>query len=119
MGSTRRERGGGVLAALGLEQRWGRDEHLVGATGQRSVRLCDRLAVHARVGGVVVNMLIDRAQVEESSPEFVKNRLVMQDRYMDDIREKFNGMVRATVPLYETEVRGTTSMGRMGQALFV
>src|SRR5512143_2749479 len=71
------------------------------------------------VGGVVVNMLIDRKQVEASSPDFVKNRLAMQDRYMDDIWEKFDGLVRAKVPLYENEVRGTTSMGRMGQALFV
>src|SRR5512135_987614 len=70
------------------------------------------------VGGVVVNMLIDRTQVETTSPEFVKNRLAMQDRYMDDIWEKFDGMVRAKVPLYENEVRGVTSMGRMGQALF-
>ncbi len=71
------------------------------------------------IGGVIVNMLIDRTQVEASSPEFVKNRLAMQDRYMDDIWEKFDGLVRARVPLYENEVRGVTSMGRMGQALFV
>jgi arsenite-transporting ATPase len=71
------------------------------------------------VGGVVVNMLIDRTQVELSSPDFVKNRLAMQDRYMDDIWEKFDGLVRAKVPLYENEVRGVPAMDRMGQALFV
>src|SRR5512136_1404779 len=71
------------------------------------------------VGGIVVNMLIDRTQVEATSPDFVKNRLAMQDRYMDDIWEKFDGMVRARVPLYENEVRGVTAMNRMGQALFV
>ena len=71
------------------------------------------------VGGVVVNMLIDRTQVEATSPDFVKNRLAMQDRYMDDIWEKFDGLVRSKVPLYENEVRGVESMGRMGQALFV
>ena len=70
------------------------------------------------VGGVVVNMLIDRTQVEATSPEFVKNRLAMQDRYMDEIWEKFDGMVRAKVPLYANEVRGVTEMGHMGQALF-
>lgn len=70
------------------------------------------------VGGVVVNMLIDRTQVEATSPDFVRNRLAMQDRYMDDIWEKFDGMVRAKVPLYENEVRGAESMSRMGQALF-
>ncbi|MGH2522983.1 MAG: ArsA family ATPase [Anaerolineales bacterium] len=70
------------------------------------------------VGGVVVNMLIDRAQVKPDSPEFVRNRVAMQERYMDDIWQKFEGMVRATVPLYETEVRGVPSLARMGEALF-
>jgi arsenite-transporting ATPase len=71
------------------------------------------------VGGVLVNMLIDRTQVEASSPEFVRNRLSMQDRYMDDIWQKFEGMVRAQVPLYENEVRGIDSLQRMSQAMFV
>lgn len=71
------------------------------------------------VGGVIVNMVIDKEQVNDMSPEFVKNRVAMQDRYMDDIWEKFEGMVRAKLPLYETDVRGTTSLIRMGEALFV
>jgi len=70
------------------------------------------------VGGVIVNMLIDRSQVTDESPEFVHNRVDMQARYMEDIWEKFDGMVRSTLPLYETEVRGTSSLARMGEALF-
>jgi arsenite-transporting ATPase len=70
------------------------------------------------VGGVIVNMLIDRSQVTSDSPEFVHNRVDMQARYMEDIWEKFEGMVRSTLPLYETEVRGTSSLTRMGDALF-
>src|SRR5512144_753902 len=70
------------------------------------------------VGGVVVNMLIDQSQVKEDAPDFVKNRVAMQDRYMEDIWVKFEGMVRSTLPLYENEVRGTTSLARMGDALF-
>lgn len=70
------------------------------------------------VGGVIVNMLIDRSQVTSESPEFVHNRVDMQARYMDDIWEKFEGMVRSTLPLYENEVRGTSSLARMGDALF-
>jgi arsenite-transporting ATPase len=70
------------------------------------------------VGGVIVNMLIDRSQVTGDSPEFVHNRVDMQARYMEDIWEKFDGMVRSTLPLYETEVRGTDSLRRMGDALF-
>ena len=70
------------------------------------------------VGGVVVNMIIDQAQVSEASPEFVRNRVAMQDRYMVDIWEKFDGMVRAMLPLYETEVRGVPTLTRMADALF-
>src|SRR5512133_2557345 len=70
------------------------------------------------VGGVIVTMLIDKSQLTSESPEFVHNRVDMQARYMDDIWDKFEGMVRSTVPLYETEVRGVTSLARMGDALF-
>jgi arsenite/tail-anchored protein-transporting ATPase len=71
------------------------------------------------VGGVVVNMLIDHSQVKPDSPEFVRNRVAMQDRYMEDIWEKFDGMVRSIVPLYETEVRGVSMLQRLAGNLFV
>jgi len=71
------------------------------------------------VGGVIVNMLIDKGQVNDKSPEFVRNRVAMQDRYMLEIWEKFDGMVRAKLPLYETDVRGVDSLTRMADGLFV
>jgi arsenite/tail-anchored protein-transporting ATPase len=70
------------------------------------------------VGGVVVNMLIDKAQVKGDAPEFVLNRVAMQDRYMEDIWEKFDGMVRSTIPLFETEVRGVPMLSRLSGQLF-
>lgn len=70
------------------------------------------------VGGVIVNMLIDQAQVGEDAPDFVRNRMEMQDRYMEDIRVKFDGMVRSIVPLYETEVRGVPMLQRTAADLF-
>src|SRR3990170_4849726 len=57
------------------------------------------------VGGVIVNMLIDQSSVDERSPEFVRNRVAMQAEHMNTIWEKFDGQVRASVPLFETEVR--------------
>jgi anion-transporting ArsA/GET3 family ATPase len=56
--------------------------------------------------------------VSEKSPDFVRNRVAMQDRYMDDIWEKFDGMVRSVIPLYESEVRGVDSLKRMARSLF-
>jgi len=70
------------------------------------------------VGGVIVNMLIDRSVVNDKSPEFVRNRVAMQSRYMDDVWTQFEGRVRAIVPLYETEVRGLGTLSRMADSLF-
>src|SRR5512143_2069351 len=70
------------------------------------------------VGGVAVNMLIDRSQVNDQSPDFVRNRVEMQARYMDDVWTKFEGRVRSIVPLYETEVRGLDMLGRMAADVF-
>ncbi|UCC87697.1 MAG: ArsA family ATPase [Anaerolineales bacterium] len=70
------------------------------------------------VGGVVVNMLIDRQSVADDAPEFVKNRVAMQDEYMDQIWKTFDGGVRALVPLFETEVRGVDMLKRTADRLF-
>jgi arsenite-transporting ATPase len=71
------------------------------------------------VGGVIVNMRIDASLVGPDSAEFVRNRLAMQDEHMRTIWEKFDGQVRAIVPLFETEVRGVDMLRRTAQALFV
>ena len=69
------------------------------------------------VGGVVVNMLIDKETVGENPPAFVKNRIEMQAEYMEDIWRIFPN-VRALVPLFETEVRGVEMLERTAKNLF-
>jgi arsenite-transporting ATPase len=70
------------------------------------------------VGGVVVNMVIDKLQVKAESPEFVRNRVSMQDNYMKQIETDFAGMVRAVLPLFETEIRGVEMLKRTANALY-
>jgi arsenite-transporting ATPase len=70
------------------------------------------------VGGVVVNMLIDRAMVGADAAEFVKNRVAMQQEHMETVWQKFDGSVRAIVPLFETEIQGVAMLGRLRDALF-
>ncbi|MBI4491425.1 MAG: ArsA family ATPase [Chloroflexi bacterium] len=70
------------------------------------------------VGGVVVNMVIDKRQLGAHPPDFVLNRVQMQDEHMQTIWEKFDGQVRAIVPLFETEVRGVEMLRRTARALF-
>jgi len=62
------------------------------------------------VGGVVVNMVIQKDQVLTSSPEFVRNRVAMQDAYMQQIWTDFDGQVRAVIPLLDNEVRGVKGL---------
>jgi arsenite/tail-anchored protein-transporting ATPase len=70
------------------------------------------------VGGVIVNMRIDKASVSADSPDFVKNRVAMQDDYMAEIAKLFEGKVRAVLPLFETEVRGVQMLDRTAKLLF-
>ncbi len=65
------------------------------------------------VGGVIVNMLIQNEQVRDDSPEFVKNRVAMQQSYMDEIWRDFDGNVRALIPLFDNEVRGLEGLDLM------
>jgi arsenite-transporting ATPase len=69
------------------------------------------------VGGVVVNLVIDKAAVAAEAPEFVRNRVAMQDAYMDEIWQSFPD-VRAIVPLFEKEVRGVEMLERTADYLF-
>ena len=70
------------------------------------------------VGGVIVNMVIDRQAVGPNAPEFVVNRMGMQDEHMKTIWEKFDGSVRAVVPLFDQDVRGVPMLAQAAQALF-
>jgi arsenite-transporting ATPase len=69
------------------------------------------------VGGVIVNEVISPSDAKTGG-EFVRNRVDMQRGYLDEIRERFPGQVRAIVPLYDADVRGTAALQRAGTALF-
>ena len=69
------------------------------------------------VGGVVVNLVIDKEKVGKDAPDFVLNRIAMQDDYMEEIWRSFPD-VRAIVPLFETEVRGVEMLERTAAHLF-
>jgi arsenite/tail-anchored protein-transporting ATPase len=71
------------------------------------------------VGGVIVNMLLDKEALGRDAPEFVLNRVQMQDEYLKTIWEKFDGSVRALVPLFDQEVRGLSMLREAGRKLMV
>jgi arsenite/tail-anchored protein-transporting ATPase len=71
------------------------------------------------VGGIVVNGLIQKSQVRPDSPEFVHNRVAMQEEHMQEIWDIFGDRVRGVIPLFETEVRGGKMLNRMMEYMFV
>ena len=70
------------------------------------------------VGGVVVNMLIDKKEISKEADQFVLNRVAMQDEHMAEIEEQFDNMVRCILPLFETEIRGVEMLKRTANLLF-
>jgi len=64
------------------------------------------------IGGVLVNEVIPKVDPKGLSP-YVANRIQEQEGYLRLIGQKFPGMVRAQIPLYEKEVNGLKMVGRM------
>jgi len=70
------------------------------------------------VGGVVVNGLIQKEMVKPDSPEFVRNRVKMQDEHMEEIWQAFGDGVRSVIPLFETEIQGPVMLRKLADHLF-
>jgi arsenite-transporting ATPase len=70
------------------------------------------------VGGVIVNGVIQQAQVVQNSAEFVHNRVAMQQEHMQEVWQIFGDRVRAVLPLFETEVKGAAMLNRLAGQLF-
>lgn len=73
-------------------------------------------AFNIPIGGVIVNEVIPTFDSVGLSP-YVANRMKEQAGYLRVVGEKFPGMVRAVIPLYEKEVNGLESVSKMGEDL--
>jgi arsenite/tail-anchored protein-transporting ATPase len=71
------------------------------------------------VGGVIVNGLIQKETVKADSPEFVRNRVKMQDEHMGEIWQAFGDGVRSIIPLFDTEIQGPEMLRKLADKLFV
>lgn len=71
------------------------------------------------VGGVIVNGLIQKEMVKPESPEFVRNRVKMQDEHMEEIWQTFGDRVRSIVPLFDTEIQGPVMLHKLADRLFI
>ncbi len=70
------------------------------------------------IAGYVVNRVIPRELLGENIPEYLRNRIRMQEKYLAEIRSTFGGEVLAYVPELERDVTGLPMIERMARIMF-
>jgi arsenite-transporting ATPase len=58
------------------------------------------------IGGYVVNRVIPRGLMQQNIPDYLRNRITMQDKYIAEINSTFGKQVLASVPELERDVTG-------------
>ena len=69
------------------------------------------------IGGVIVNRVIDKSLVKKDSPEFVLNRIALQEKYLAEINSSFPN-VRGILPEMDKEIRGVALLREAMKYIF-
>ncbi len=70
------------------------------------------------IAGYVVNRVIPRELLGENIPEYLRNRIRMQEKYVAEIRSTFGNQVLAYIPELERDVTGLPMIERMAKIMF-
>ena len=70
------------------------------------------------LSGYIVNRVIPPELKNQDIPEYLRNRITMQDKYLKLIQETFPNEILASVPEIEREVTGLAMIEKMAQAMF-
>ena len=81
---------------------------------ERAMRELNALGI--KVSGLIVNLVIMK-QACEGIPFFLK-RYEMQQRYLNHIYNRFNGIEIAEAPLLDTEIKGLKSLSQFAEILY-
>jgi arsenite-transporting ATPase len=68
--------------------------------------------------GYVVNRVIPRQLLEQNIPEYLRNRIRMQDRHLLDIKSAFGDQVLANVPEMERDVTGLKMIEQLAGIMY-
>ncbi|NIS83269.1 MAG: TRC40/GET3/ArsA family transport-energizing ATPase [Anaerolineales bacterium] len=70
------------------------------------------------LSGYIVNRVIPKELGQQSIPDYLRNRLEMQERYLTRIDELFGEQVLAQIPEFERDVTGLPMIEKMAEAMF-
>ncbi len=70
------------------------------------------------IGGYVVNRVIPHQLMEQKIPDYLRNRIKMQDRHLEDVRKTFGSQVLAYVPELERDVTGLAMIEKLAGIMY-
>ncbi|QWK11290.1 MAG: arsenical pump-driving ATPase GET3 [Thermoflexus hugenholtzii] len=70
------------------------------------------------ISGYVVNRVLPTELLGQNIPEYLRNRIEMQRRHLEEIRARFGDQVLAYVPELERDVTGLDMIARVAKLLF-
>jgi len=68
--------------------------------------------------GYVVNRVVPRELLQQNIPAYLKNRIEMQDKYLDQIKTTFGQQVAAHVPELERDVTGLEMIRKLAEIMY-
>jgi arsenite-transporting ATPase len=70
------------------------------------------------LSGYIINRVLPASLKDQNIPEYLKNRLTMQDHYLKVIDEVFKDQILASVPEMERDVTGLGMIEKTAKAMF-
>jgi arsenite-transporting ATPase len=70
------------------------------------------------ISGYVVNRVVPRQLLQENIPSYLRNRIDMQDRYLEQIDTMFGNQVVARVPELERDCTGLPMIERLARIMY-
>jgi arsenite-transporting ATPase len=70
------------------------------------------------IGGYIVNRVIPRGLLGQAIPDYLKNRIEMQERHLAEIRSTLGDQVLAYVPEMERDVTGLPMIEKLAQIMY-
>ncbi len=70
------------------------------------------------LSGYIVNRVLPRELAQQNIPDYLRHRLKMQEKYLEEIERLFGDEVLAYVPEFERDITGLEMIEKMAQAMF-
>jgi arsenite/tail-anchored protein-transporting ATPase len=70
------------------------------------------------LAGYIVNRVIPKELAQQDIPDYLRNRLAMQDNYLTKIDKTFGAEVLARIPEFERDITGLPMIERVAEVMF-